>query len=222
MASGPGRHWLDEGPQLCRVPDIMDWRSLSPFAPTRLKLPVAASFMRISFSRISSACFRFDWSDFEPSFSALASCFVACASQTISSSSQPALMSVPSEDRSALTLVLLDCASACAICVARQVSSCVLVLFSCVSASSFMTSTLASASIRATLPSSSALTLRCSNVSSACFLRPLSETSTCSPFLLISSICISDSCLIFSISNSFWRSSFSIALSIFVVASRLW
>mmetsp|Transcript_1810 Transcript_1810/g.5151 ORF Transcript_1810/g.5151 Transcript_1810/m.5151 type:complete len:241 (-) Transcript_1810:618-1340(-) len=193
--------------------------SWSPDEPTRLKSPVSARFARMAFSRRSRSCFRLATRHLEASFSADASCFVAWASHFIFSSCQPALMLSCSASSSALIFSAAASASAFAISITRYVSSCVFVRLSCVFASRAMTSAFASASISATRASSSALTLRCSNSSSARLFRPLSETSTCSLRLLISSICISDSCLICIISNSLCRFSFSIALSIMVVPS---
>mmetsp|Transcript_34254 Transcript_34254/g.102360 ORF Transcript_34254/g.102360 Transcript_34254/m.102360 type:complete len:241 (+) Transcript_34254:267-989(+) len=194
---------------------------LSPALPMRLKLPCSANFMRICFSRRSSSCCRLAARHLDASDSAPASCFVASASQTIFSSCHLPSIIISSAFSSASTFTVLAAASALAVSEMRQVSSCILVRSSCVLVSRSMTSTLDSASMSAILPSSSALTLFCSNSSSALFFLPLSETSTCSPFLRISSICISDSCLIRRISNSFSRSSLSMAFSIFVVISRL-
>mmetsp|Transcript_53760 Transcript_53760/g.172328 ORF Transcript_53760/g.172328 Transcript_53760/m.172328 type:complete len:292 (+) Transcript_53760:2-877(+) len=207
-------------PHFLKDPVIMAETSLSPGVPVRLKLPDSASFMRMPFSRSSSSCLRLATRHLDASFSAEASCFVASASQIICSSSQLPWMMAVSSASSACTRFADASASALAISFNRQVSSCVFVRLSCVLVSNTMTSTFASASMSATRPSSSAFTLRCSNSNSARFLRPLSETSTCSPFRLISSICISDSCLICIISNSFWRSSFSMAFFIFVETSR--
>mmetsp|Transcript_14585 Transcript_14585/g.43706 ORF Transcript_14585/g.43706 Transcript_14585/m.43706 type:complete len:241 (+) Transcript_14585:148-870(+) len=193
--------------------------SLSPAVPTRLKSPFFARPARMAFSRRSRSCFRLATRHLEASFSAEASNFVASASLFIFSSIQPALMTSCSAWSSALIFLAPASPSAFAISCTRYVSSCVFVRSSCVCTSSIMTSALPSAWIRAMRASSSALTLRCSNSSSARLFRPLSETSTCSLRLLISLICISDSWLICSSSNSFCRLSFSIAFSIIVVPS---
>mmetsp|Transcript_58316 Transcript_58316/g.125306 ORF Transcript_58316/g.125306 Transcript_58316/m.125306 type:complete len:237 (-) Transcript_58316:616-1326(-) len=192
----------------------------SPGTPVRLKLPDTANFSKILFSRRSISCCRLATRHRDATFSALASCFVASASQIICSSCQEPCMIAASSSRSALTFNALAFASASETALTRQVSSSVFVRLSCVVTCRIWASACACASMRATRPSSSAFTLRCSNSSSARLLRPLSETRTCSLFRLISSIVISDSCLICMISNSFCRLILSIALSIFVVFSR--
>mmetsp|Transcript_6379 Transcript_6379/g.17776 ORF Transcript_6379/g.17776 Transcript_6379/m.17776 type:complete len:230 (+) Transcript_6379:262-951(+) len=186
----------------------------------RLNLPDSPSSPKIRFSRKSISCVLLATSVRDASFSADASCFVASASHIIFCIFQVPSMIISSSLTSAVIRSATEVASAFAISPIRYVSREVLVLWSLLSSSLCFTSPLISAAIIETFPDSSTFTLCCSNSSSARLLRPFSPTSTCSVFLLISSISISEFCLICITSNSVRRATFSIDFSCFVVCSK--